>query len=362
MENLWNFAKDFLDCASKQANYWSFLGKRHFENGTLKFYPNGYFAFLQPGTSKLSVYSNNCRLKFNDVSDFHVFENGQMAVSKNGNASYTLYSSEENRMTEITNVRYLCRYQTIVSEQDGMLYPNLPRTYSKDGWNFPLCLGHKDDISNVSDADDGKIAVTYPWGRADLYNRSGLKLASFKDCKAVIFLKQGNFIVLERNGYGRLFDKDCRLMLENVSPLPENENFLRNNDRFCIYKGHYYDCCCGETYSGKTLPLILSSESRVFYEKGIIYHPNGAVVLSQCPEEYALFNGHMLHIRQNGRDFVFDLRLKQRDLLTIMEKLVKNTDEKDISPLLFDYLQTAAEIIKGTALSRKDTLLSFIRN
>ncbi len=63
MENLWNFAKDFLDCASKQANYWSFLGKRHFENGTLKFYPNGYFAFLQPGTSKLSVYSNNCRLK-----------------------------------------------------------------------------------------------------------------------------------------------------------------------------------------------------------------------------------------------------------------------------------------------------------
>lgn len=106
----------------------------------------------------------------------------------------------------------------------------------------------------------------------------------------------------------------------------------------------------------------LSSESRVFYEKGIIYHPNGAVVLSQCPEEYALFNGHMLHIQQNGRDFVFDLRLKQRDLLTIMEKLVKNTDEKDISPLLFDYLQTAAEIIKGTALSRKDTLLSFIRN
>ena len=103
MENLWNFAKDFLDCASKQANYWSFLGKRRFENGTLKFYPNGYFAFLQPGTSKLSVYSNNCRLKFNDVSDFHVFENGQMAVSKNGNASYTLYSSEENRMTEITN-------------------------------------------------------------------------------------------------------------------------------------------------------------------------------------------------------------------------------------------------------------------
>ena len=108
MENLWNFAKDFLDCASKQANYWSFLGKRRFENGTLKFYPNGYFAFLQPGTSKLSVYSNNCRLKFNGVSDFHVFENGQMAVSKNGNASYTLYSSEENRMTEITNVRYLC--------------------------------------------------------------------------------------------------------------------------------------------------------------------------------------------------------------------------------------------------------------
>ena len=40
MENLWNFAKDFLDCASKQANYWSFLGKRRFENGTLKFYPN----------------------------------------------------------------------------------------------------------------------------------------------------------------------------------------------------------------------------------------------------------------------------------------------------------------------------------
>ena len=75
---------------------------------------------------------------------------------------------------------------------------------------------------------------------------------------------------MERNGYGRLFDKDCRLMLENVSPLPENENFLRNNDRFCIHKGHYYDCCCGETYSGKTLPLILSSESRVFYEKGII--------------------------------------------------------------------------------------------
>ena len=34
----------------------------------------------------------------------------------------------------------------------------------------------------------------------------------------------------------------------------------------------------------------------------------------------------------------------------------------NISPLLFDYLQTAAEIIKGTALSRKDTLLSFIRN
>lgn len=236
MENLWNFAKDFLDCASKQANYWSFLGKRRFENGTLKFYPNGYFAFLQPGTSKLSVYSNNCRLKFNDVSDFHVFENGQMAVSKNGNASYTLYSSEENRMTEITNVRYLCRYQTIVSEQDGMLYPNLPRTYSKDGWNFPLCLGHKDDISNVSDADDGKIAVTYPWGRADLYNRSGLKQASFKDCKAVIFLKQGNFIVMGRNGYGRLFDKDCRLMFENVSPLPENENFLRNNDRFAFTK------------------------------------------------------------------------------------------------------------------------------
>lgn len=33
MENLWNFAKDFLDCASKQANYWSFLGKRRFETG-----------------------------------------------------------------------------------------------------------------------------------------------------------------------------------------------------------------------------------------------------------------------------------------------------------------------------------------
>ena len=30
--------------------------------------------------------------------------------------------------------------------------------------------------------------------------------------------------------------------------------------------------------------------------------------------------------------------------------------------VLFDYLQTAADIIKGTALSRKDTLLSFIRN
>lgn len=41
---------------------------------------------------------------------------------------------------------------------------------------------------------------------------------------------------MERNGYGRLFDKDCRLMLENVSPLPENENFLRNNNRFAFTK------------------------------------------------------------------------------------------------------------------------------